>query len=47
MSFSIITKNGEKPFEDKEIINISSKEVFDVQLDLGFDYMLSVENDED
>lgn len=47
MSFSIITKNGEKTFEDKEIINISSKEGFDVQLDLGFDYMLSVQYDEE
>ena len=45
MSFSIITKNGERTFQDKEIVNISSKEGFDICADFGFDYMLTVQFD--
>ncbi len=45
MSFSIITKYGEKVFNDKEVINISSKAGSDVTLNLGFDFLLTVQYD--
>jgi len=45
MAFSVITKNGEKTFNDKELINICSKEGFDVKLDVDFDCMLTVQYD--
>ncbi len=45
MSFSIITKNSEKTFKDKELVNISSKEGFDFLADFGFDFMLTVKYD--
>ncbi len=43
MTFTIITKHGEKTFADKELVNISSKEGTDCRIDFGFDYMLTVE----
>ncbi len=43
MTFTIITKNGEKTFADKELVNISSREGADCQINFGFDYMLTVE----
>ena len=43
MTFTIITKHGEKTFADKELVNISSKEGADCRINLGFDYMLTVE----
>ena len=45
MAFSIITKNGEKTFNEKELVNISSKEGFDVKLDVDFDCSLTVQYD--
>lgn len=43
MTFTIITKHGEKTFADKELVNISSKEGADCRINFGFDYMLTVE----
>ena len=45
MSLSIITKNGEKTFLNKEIINISSRSGFDVELNTGFDFILALQYD--
>ena len=45
MAFSIITKNSERTFADKEIVNICSKDGFDFKLNVGFDCMLSVQYD--
>ena len=45
MSFSIITKYGEKVFNDKTSINISSKVGSDVTLNLGFEFLLTVHYD--
>ena len=45
MAFSLITKNGEKTFNDKELVNICSKDGFDVKLDVNFDCMLAVQYD--
>lgn len=42
MAFVIITKNKEKTFNQK-LINISSASGYDFQLDLGFDYILTVQ----
>ncbi len=46
MAFTIVTKNSEKTFNDKELINISSKEGYDYLADFGFNYMLTVKYDE-
>ncbi|MCQ2739410.1 MAG: hypothetical protein MJ237_04195 [bacterium] len=45
MAFTIITKNNEKTFTDKELVNISSHESADYRLDLGFSYLLTVQYD--
>mgnify|MGYP003290531397 CR=1 FL=1 len=45
MAFSISTKNSEKTFTDKEIVNICSKDGFDIKLDTPFDCMLSIQYD--
>lgn len=45
MSFSIITKYGEKVFDDKEIINISSKPGSDLVLNFGFEFLLTIQYD--
>src|SRR5574344_2110720 len=45
MAFTIISKNNEKTFADKELVNISSKAGYDFQLDVGFDFMLAVQYD--
>lgn len=45
MAFSITTKNGEKVFTDKEVVNISSKEGCDYLLNLGFGFLLTVQYD--
>ncbi len=45
MAFSIITKYGEKVFQDKEVVNISSKAGTDLTLNLGFDFLLTVQYD--
>ncbi len=43
MTFTVITKNNEKTFADKELVNISSRDGYDYKIDLGFDFMLTVE----
>ena len=45
MSYSITTKNGEINFKDKELVTIGSKAGFDVQLDVDFDCMLTLQYD--
>ena len=45
MAFTIVTKYGEKTFADKELVNISSRQGADVQLNLGFDFLLTVQCD--
>ena len=45
MTFSIVTKYGEKVFQDKEVVNISSKAGTDLSLNLGFDFLLTVQYD--
>ena len=43
MSFIIITKNGEQEFRNKDLVNICSKTGYDCQLNLGFDFMITVQ----
>lgn len=45
MSFTISSKNNEKTFSDKELVNISSKDGFDFKLDVNFNFMLTVQYD--
>lgn len=45
MAFTISSKNNEKTFADKELVNISSKAGFDYQVQTGFDFMLTVQFD--
>ena len=45
MAFTISSKNNEKTFAEKELVNISSKAGFDYQIDTGFDFMLTVQFD--
>ena len=45
MAFTIITKNTERTFSDKELVNICSKDGFDFKLDVDFDCMLAVQYD--
>lgn len=45
MTFSIITKDKEKTFKNKELVNISSKEGFDFFVDVEFDFMLTIKYD--
>ena len=45
MTFIITTKYGEKTFANKELVNISSREGADLKLDLGFDFLLTVQYD--
>lgn len=46
MAFTIITKNGERTFDNKELVTICSKDGFDIKLDVDFDCMLTVQYDE-
>lgn len=46
MSFTLISKNGEKTFKDKNLVNISSKDGFDFKLDTDFEFMLTLQYDE-
>lgn len=43
MSFTIISSGKEKTFNDKELVVISSKEGFDYYLNVGFEFMLTVQ----
>lgn len=45
MSFTISSKNNEKTFNDKDLVNIGSKPNFDYQMNVGFDFMLTVQYD--
>ena len=45
MAFTIISKNNEKTFTHKELVNICSKDGFDFKLDVPFDCMLTVQYD--
>ena len=45
MAFTVITKAGEKTFATKELVNISSREGYDVKVDVDFDFMLAVQCD--
>ena len=49
MAFSIISKNNDKTFFDKEIVNIGSNSKkennFDYNLDVDFDFALTVQYD--
>ncbi len=42
MAFTISSKNGEKTFSDKDLVNISSKPGYDYQIDAAFPFILSV-----
>lgn len=45
MAFTITTKHGEKTFANKELVNISSRDGADLTMDLGFDFLLTVQYD--
>ena len=45
MAFTVSTKHGEKTFADKELVNIGSKMGADVILNLGFDFLLTIQYD--
>lgn len=45
MAFTIVTKQGERTFADKELVNISSKAGADYQVDFGFPFLLTVQFD--
>ena len=45
MAFSIITKYGEKTVQNREVVNISSKAGSDIVMNLGFDYLLTIQYD--
>ena len=45
MAFTVVTKHGEKTFADKELVNISSNANADFSIDLGFQFMLTVQCD--
>ena len=45
MAFTITTKNSEKTFADKELVNISSNPNSDFQADFGFQFLLTVQYD--
>lgn len=45
MAFTISSKNNEKTFSDKEVVNISSKSGYDFQLGTDFPFMLILQYD--
>ena len=45
MSFSIITKNSEQTFADKNFVSISSKQGSECFVNTGFDFLLVVQYD--
>ncbi len=45
MAFTITTKQGERTFADKQLVNISSRQGADMVLNLGFDFLLTVQYD--
>lgn len=47
MTFTIITKNGEQTFANKELVTISSKTGGDFVMNFGFDFMLTIEFNKD
>jgi len=42
MAFTISSKNGEKTFSDRDLVNISSKPGYDYQIETAFPFILSV-----
>lgn len=47
MTFTIITKDGEQTFANKDLVTISSKAGCDFCVNLGFDFLLTVEYNKD
>ena len=45
MAFTIITKNSEKTYTDKQLINISSKPGYDILVNTDFPFMLTLQYD--
>ena len=45
MAFTISSKNNEKTFSDKEVVNISSKPGYDYQINTSFPFMLILQYD--
>ena len=45
MAFTVSTKHGERTFADKELVNIGSKEGADLVLNLGFDFLITIQYD--
>lgn len=45
MAFTIVSKNGEKTFTDKELVNICSRDGYDYKIDVDFECMLTVQYD--
>ena len=45
MAFTISSKNNEKTFANKSIVNISSSSTADFQVDTGFKFILAVQYD--
>ena len=45
MAFTVITKSGEKTYTDKQLINISSKPGYDIMVNTGFPFMLTLQYD--
>lgn len=45
MAFTISSKNNEKTFADKEVVNISSKPGYDYQINTSFPFMLILQYD--
>ena len=46
MAFTITTKTTEKTFQDKKVINIGTKEEFDIHLNVNFPCVLTIQYDE-
>ncbi len=46
MAFIISSKNNEKTFANKQLVNISSRDGYDFKIDVDFDCMLAVQYDE-
>lgn len=45
MAYTIITKHGERTVQNREVVNISSKAGSDIVLNLGFEYLLTIQYD--
>ena len=45
MAYTIITKHGERTVQNREVVNISSKAGSDIVMNLGFEYLLTIQYD--